>query len=222
MTQEAGGAESGAAQLAPLHDLLRSGRPLTWLFAGDSITQGVQHTHGQRSWVEHLHERLRFQFGRPSDVVVNTGMSGWTAPMVLGEYDHLIGRFDPHVVSIALGMNDAGIGPGGREVFREAIDELTARSAQRGAFVVLHTPNAIAPGSFLAPDEVGAYAQLVRDVAAARGVLLVDHHAFWKAAFTDQPPYPWLDEPVHPGAAGHRQMADLTLSTLGLGPLEDW
>ncbi len=103
-----------ADQATPLHDLLRSGVPLTWVFAGDSITQGVQHTHGRRSWFEHVHERVRFQLGRPMDVLVNTGISGWTAPLVLSEFDHLIGRFDGHVVSIALGMNDVGIGPGGR------------------------------------------------------------------------------------------------------------
>ena len=141
---------------------------------------------------------------------------------MLGEFEHLIGRFDGHVVSIALGMNDVGIGPGGREDFRAAMDELTTRAAERGAFVVLHTPNAIAPGSFLDPAEVGAYAELVREVASAREVLLVDHYAHWEATFEGKPPYRWLDEPVHPGAAGHRQMADLTLTTLGLGPLEDW
>lgn len=211
-----------ADQATPLHDLLRSGVPLTWVFAGDSITQGVQHTHGRRSWFEHVHERVRFQLGRPMDVLVNTGISGWTAPLVLSEFDHLIGRFDAHVVSIALGMNDVGIGPSGREDFRDAMDALTARAAERGAFVVLHTPNAIAPGSFLDPAEVGAYAQLVRDVAAAREVTLIDHHAYWEQEFGGKPPYRWLDEPVHPGAAGHRRLADLTLSTLGLGPLEDW
>ena len=49
--------------------LRMSDQPMTWVFAGDSITQGVFHTHGARSWVEHVHERLRWQLGRLHDDV---------------------------------------------------------------------------------------------------------------------------------------------------------
>lgn len=36
-----------------------SGPPVTWVFLGDSITQGVVHTHGHRGYVEHFAERVR-------------------------------------------------------------------------------------------------------------------------------------------------------------------
>jgi hypothetical protein len=59
----------------------------------------------------------------------------------------------------------------------------------------------------------------VRELAAETGVLLVDHEAYWLARFADEDPLAWLDNPAHPNAVGHREMADHTLRTLGLGEL---
>lgn len=200
---------------------LAAGRPLTWVFAGDSITQGVKHTYGQRCWAELVSERIRWELGRPLDVCINTGVSGWTAPAVWRHFDHLIGRFAPDVVSVALGMNDCCDGPPGRAGFADALGEIAhtalALGDQRPVCLVLHTPNAIAGGAWNDPAEVGAYADIVRDLAAETGAVLVDHHRHWQERFAGGEPWPWLDEPVHPNAAGHRAMADLTLSALGLG-----
>lgn len=33
-----------------------SDAPITWVMAGDSITQGVLHTYGARSWVEYFYD----------------------------------------------------------------------------------------------------------------------------------------------------------------------
>lgn len=203
----------------PLSNLVSSSAPLDWVFTGDSITQGVSHTHGERCWVEHVHERIRYELGRPLDAIVNTGIAGWTAPQVLGEFDRLVGRFDPDVVSIALGMNDCMGGRPGRPHFAAALGRLVRQSQELGAQVVLHTPNTIALGAANIDTEVAAYAQLVRDVAADYDVPLVDHHTHWAREYHGGPPLPWLDEAVHPNGAGHRAMADLTLTTLGLGSL---
>ena len=46
-----------------------SGPPVTWVFLGDSITQGVAHTHGRRGYVEHFAERVRGELGRRGDAV---------------------------------------------------------------------------------------------------------------------------------------------------------
>ena len=52
-----------------------AGPPVTWVFLGDSITQGVRHTRGRRGYVEHFAERVRGELGRRSDAVVNSGVS---------------------------------------------------------------------------------------------------------------------------------------------------
>ncbi len=196
-------------------ELLSSSRALTWVFAGDSITQGIRHTWGARAWVEHVHERVRWELGRWSDAVVNTGVAGWTAPDVLGEFDVLVGRFRPDVVSIALGMNDTMGGHDGLGRFAGSLSQLVRRSEGLGAVVVLHTPNTVSW------DDVGfvlpAYAQAVHDVGVACGVPVVDHHARWSARFDDQPAHEWLDDGVHPNAEGHRQLAAAFFETVGLG-----
>ena len=193
--------------------------PMTWVFTGDSITQAVLHTHGARGWVEHLQERIRWQLDRLQDVVINTGVSGWTAPLVLDHYEHLIGRFSPDVVSVSLGTNDAKTADVAG--FTTALGELARRAVASGAQLILHTPVTMSLSASQQHPLLGAFAEGVRDVAFESGALLVDHYAHWQAAFVDAEPLAWLDDPRHPNAAGHLEMADLTLRQIGLGPLTD-
>jgi lysophospholipase L1-like esterase len=199
-------------------DLLTVNRPLTWVFTGDSITQGIRHTWGARAWVEHVHERVRWERGRWPDGIVNTGVAGWAAPDVLDRFDVLVGRFRPDVVSIALGMNDSMAGPRGLPRFVTSLTALVDASAALGAVVVLHTPNTVGWEVANEAGDVAGYAQGVRDVAAARGVQVVDHHARWRDRFGGDPPHPWLDDGVHPNAEGHRQLAAAFFEAVGLGP----
>ena len=73
----------------------------TWVFTGDSITQGVHHTHGSRSWVELVSERVRWELSRVQDIVVNSGVSAWTAPEISADFEYLVGRFAPQVLSVS-------------------------------------------------------------------------------------------------------------------------
>ncbi|GAA1933968.1 SGNH/GDSL hydrolase family protein [Kitasatospora viridis] len=196
-----------------------SAEPMTWVFAGDSITQGVLHTRGARSWPEHVGERIHWQLDRLTDAVINTGVSGWRARDVLAHYDHLIGRYHPDVLSISLGTNDARAGQAGLDEFRDSLREIVRRSA--GARIVLHTPAVVALAGRAARSELPAYCQAVREMAAETGALLVDHEAYWLAAFPDGEAFAWLDDPAHPNAVGHRKMADHTLRVLGLGELDE-
>lgn len=197
-----------------------SDSPMTWLFTGDSITQAVFHTHGARGWVEHCHEHIRGGLGRLEDVVINTGMSGWTAPMVLERYDHLVARFRPDVVSIALGTNDAHVDdPGGPEDFEATMRDMVTRSQQIADQVVVHTPAGIAWSGRERRPDLEAYAAGVRRLARDLDVPLVDHAAHWFTAypacrFGNTEPLGWLDDAIHPNADGHRVMADLAIATL--------
>ncbi|MEJ6004912.1 SGNH/GDSL hydrolase family protein [Paucibacter sp. AS339] len=196
--------------------------PLVWVFAGDSITQGVLHTYGARCWVEHLHERLRWQLDRFLDTIINSGMSGWSAPEVLEKFDHLIGRYSPQVVSLSLGTNDCLQGDAGLPEFKSAMLALVEKSQQLGATVILQTPALVTSSAPPTRRQfLPIYANAVRELAARQGCPLVDHEAHWKVKFGAQDPIAWMDDHTHPNAVGHANMAQLILETLGIGRLSD-
>ncbi|WP_051467218.1 SGNH/GDSL hydrolase family protein [Actinomadura oligospora] len=192
--------------------------PMTWVATGDSITQAVEHTHGARGWVEHLHERIRWQLERLTDVVVNTGVSGWSAADVLAAHDRLIGRFEPDVLSVSLGTNDCLAGEDGLPEFRDAMHRIIA-GASPHTQIVLHTPVLVGVSGRDRRAALPAYCQAVREISMETGALLVDHEAHWLAHHGTDDPIPWLDDPAHPNATGHLHMANHTLQTLGLGNL---
>lgn len=191
--------------------------PLTWVFAGDSITQGIVHTHGQRGWVEILAEHIRWSMGRLDDVVINTGMSGWTAPMVLERFDHLIGRFNPGVVSLSLGTNDAYCEYDDLGACEASLRELVERSRALGAHVVMHGLLDGVAGFEKRRPRWDDFVACVSEVAASEGVLFVDHTTHWRERFAEWEPIAWMDDDIHPNAVGHRHLAMLTAKTLGLG-----
>ncbi|MEU7019485.1 SGNH/GDSL hydrolase family protein [Streptomyces sp. NPDC046203] len=195
--------------------------PMTWVAAGDSITQGVLHTHGARGWVEHVHERVGWQLGRTTDVLVNSGVSGWTAVDVLASYEWLIGRFRPDVLSVSLGTNDCLAGEAGLPAFRDAMRAIVERARTAGGTqIVLHTPLVVGFSGRARRAAMPAYCQVVRELAAESGALLVDHEAYWIAHHGTEDPMAWLDEAAHPNGAGHLEMANHALRTMGLGELE--
>ena len=194
-----------------------AGPPVTWVFLGDSITQGVTHTHGHRGYVEHFAERVRGELDRRGDAVVNSGVSGATTEDLLAEFHWRAGRFAPDVVFVMFGTNDMVAGVDGVRGFRFRLDQIVQRSRDVGATVVLQTPPPVATAGDRTPELAAAYAAAVRDVGADLGVLVVDHAAAWQAAGDgDKAPEGWLDDAVHPGARGHHELTLTLLDALGL------
>ena len=197
-----------------------SGPPVTWVFLGDSITQGVKHTHGHRSYVEHFTERVRGELGRRGDAVVNSGVSGATTEDLLPEFHWRAGRFAPDVVFVLFGTNDMVAGEDGVRGFRYRLDQVVQRSRDVGATVVLQTPPPVVDEGQRNPRLLALYAQAVREVADDLGVLLVDHAAAWQAAAAgagaEVAPSGWLDDAFHPGARGHHEMTLTLLAALGV------
>lgn len=198
-------------------DALVTGPPITWVFAGDSITQAVVHTHGERGYVEHVCEVVRHGAGRAGDAVVNSGVSGWTAADLLPEFHWRIGRFAPDVVFLMFGTNDCRSGADAVREFRYNLDQILGRSRDTGAVVVLQTP----PAVLVAQDEGGLhaafddYVDAVRALAADRGAMLVDHAAQWAQQGPDVLAAR-MDDPIHPGPEGHRALARTVLDGIGM------
>lgn len=188
--------------------------PTTWLFVGDSITQGVLHTHGARSFVEHCAEAIRWEHGRLRDVVVNAGVSGWKVPDVLADFDFRVSRWAADVVVVMLGTNDAKAGPDGVAAFEAQLSELVARILATGAKLVLQVPPPLR-GEPSGRSAMPAYAAAVRAVAARESLPLVDHDLDWSQNLPDGGlDDGWLADDIHPNAVGHERMARQVLDVL--------
>jgi acyl-CoA thioesterase I len=206
LSRSHGAARQHLADDAEISARLDDTRPLTWVFVGDSITHGVG-TDGWRSFVEHFAERVRTELGRVDDVVINTGISGNQTEDVLAGFDARVRRFHPDVVVVMLGTNDSVAGPAGRDVFRQHLDRIVERVRGLGAVPVLQVPPPVDTSAATERADLGGYADIVREVAAAREAVLVDHRAHWLRAGGGQAPPQWLDDEIHPNARGHLEMA---------------
>jgi lysophospholipase L1-like esterase len=152
------------------------------------------------------------------DVVINTGISGDRTGGLLADLDWRVLRFQPHVASIMLGMNDCTAGPDGRETFRTNLQALVDHVRAVKAIPLLHTPNTIYTANAAGREDLPAYADIVRQVAAAGQVPLVDHWTYWEKTKPNQEDLlPWLeDKSIHPGVYGHRAFARELFRVLGI------
>lgn len=191
-------------------------KPAKWLFYGDSITHGAVHTFGKRDYTEHFSERVRTELGRTQDIVIKTAISGNTTRDLLATFDWRVGAFRPDVVFLMIGMNDCSTG---RNIalgeFRENLELLIRKIGELGGETVLQTTCPILPGG--APDREGnfpAFMNAIREVAAERSLLLVDHEAFWQAHADKH--YYWMSNTFHPNGEGHLAFAHELFRKIGI------
>jgi acyl-CoA thioesterase I len=201
-----------------IKDLLASKKPAVWVFAGDGITLGARHTGGQRNYCEHFAEEIRFGLGRHLDVVINTSAHEETSRSLLEDLEWRALRFQPAVVSVMIGLNDAAIGPTGRGEFRKNLEHIVECIRAEQAIPLLHTPPWIDLDRAPTHADVRAYVQVVREVSHDLDVPCVDHWTFWKEIATIEPVgTKWLtSDGLNPTAAGHRAMAELLFQCLDI------
>lgn len=203
-----------------IQKMLSSKEPIIWLFTGNSITHGALHTNGFRSYSEHFAELIRYEKRRMRDFVINTGISGAFVPELVNDFDHRIKRFYPGIVSVMIGMNDAGKGEKGRDTFRIYLSTLIDKIREIGAIPVLHTPNPVYPyhKSSEARKDLPNYTEIIRNLAAEKRIILVDHYRHWQETKkSDEELLLWInDRSIHPNEFGHREFAKLLFKSLGL------
>jgi len=213
------------ADATRLRALLDEGVPLNWVLTGDSITHGLIHTQGARSYAEHLHELIRGDLTRVQDVLVNTAISGWRVVQLLKDFDRRVAAWRPHVVTLMIGTNDcsttAASGVLEPAAFAASVTEFVTRVRDLGAIPVLQTPPMIDPLNAPERARIAEFAQAIRDVAAAQGTVLVDQYARFAELGADKTngvPWAFMGDPFHPNAAGHAVLALGLAEALGLAP----
>ncbi len=208
---------SGASgDLEKISALLDKKEPNIWLFTGDSITHGVKHTHGERSYPEIFQERVRYEIRRYRDVVINTGISGHTTENLLQDFDWRVSHFRPSVVSFMLGTNDCARQKVLPETYYQNLRTLVSKIRSMDAVPVMHTPNTIisekAPERQSLPD----YITLIRQVALEDGVIVVDNYKHWYQTDEVTVHGKWLNDALHPNGTGHREIAHELFKSLGI------
>jgi len=112
-----------------------------WVMAGDSITAQHLHSNYFEAFCFARYPELTFAFR-------NSGVGGHTIPSTLARFDYDVAAWKPTVISVELGMNDAG--RFSREEFLKNMNTWLERVKSVPARPVIFTPSAVNDGSLLA------------------------------------------------------------------------
>ena len=89
---------------------LKNGEHVTIVAFGDSNTEITFHTDGRMNWVGLLDEAIFETYGNGASTLINSGKCGSSCQEGLQRLDRDVIRFDPDLVILAFGMNDATCG----------------------------------------------------------------------------------------------------------------
>lgn len=197
---------------------IKSGKKVTIVALGDSITELTWHTRGHLNWVGLLQEALFETYGRNRCWVINSGRCGDRAEYGLARLAEDVYRFQPDLVIISYGMNDAGGGEAYLPTFRKSMIRLIREIREKtGADILLRTPNPVfgQPTALTAVEVPGTcnarYAREIVKIAKREKCVVVDHYRKWKeleklnGTIPEEPNHPWLymSDSIHPGFQGH-------------------
>lgn len=205
---------------------LAAGEHVTIIALGDSNTEVTFHTRGRMNWVGLLREAIFEAYGNGVCTFINSGVCGATADSSLPRLERDVLRFDPDLVVIALGMNDAGRGEAGLPAFVETLRTIAKRIREHnGAEILLRTSNPVVAGHGVPLPEGAApgkpyetearplrkYAEATVRLAEELGCPVADHHRLWseqtfrvKHAVADPTGlWPRMGDSIHPGWGGH-------------------
>lgn len=168
--------------------------PMTRIVAiGSSNTAKGYHCDGQYNWFDWLDVGLSQWWGR-KHITINAGVSGQTCRQCLDRFDRDVALFQPHVVLVTVGGNDADPG---KQIspaqFRKDLTEMVDRiEAIPQCVAVLQTYYSF-DIERMTGEEGGrarlfpAYMQIVRTVAGDKGVVLIDQLSRWERLRTSDP-----------------------------------
>lgn len=222
---------------------LSSTKPKTWLFVGDSITQGAKHTRGGRDFSQHFRERLG-ELGRNEDVVINSGIGGGSFSYFLPRFDERVTRFHPDAIFIMFGTNDAIRGKEGIQQFNNELEEFVAKTRETGIkTIILQTTIPMIPvnpemsinlaqwadpklregklrGLSTRLANIEEYAEETKIAAVRLNLPIVDNWAAFKSAGLNLGQL--MDGGFHPNEFGHILIAHTIFRTCGMWDDSSW
>ena len=203
----------------PLHAAEPAAFPLkdgdVWVMAGDSITAQHLHSNYVEAFCYARYPKLTFAFR-------NSGVGGHTIPSTLARFDYDVAGWKPTVVSVELGMNDAGGTP--TDKFVSNMGTMVARIKAAGARPVILSASPVndgmGAGKFAARNaRLDEYATALKPFCEKETVPYADQfHALvdvWAKNKQDAGGINLTGDAVHPGAPGQLMMAAALLKALG-------
>lgn len=188
---------------------LAGGGPLKIVVYGTSLT-------ASGAWVSRMNTWLGAEYPGKITLIIS-GLSGRNSATGLAQLESKVLAHNPDVVFIEFAMNDAFLYSDGtpqlgvedaRANLLAMIDAIKSHNAQ--AEIILQTMNTVwdSPSgsnqsATLRPN-LAAYYQMYREVAAARGLMLIDHHPNWDALQRNDPStfQGYVPDGVHPNSEG--------------------
>lgn len=133
-------------------------------------------------WFDWLDLGIKQTYGRVHHCI-NAGLGGDTSRGLLLRFDEDVALYQPHIVFITVGGNDAKPDSGiDAKEFQRNLHQLHTNVQGLGARVIFQT--------YYSADVVGleqahgsrflAFMDVIREVAAETGAILVDHHRRWE------------------------------------------
>lgn len=193
---------------------LKSGETVRVVCFGDSVTGLYYHSGGRRTYTDMLGIALRKAVANADVSMINAGFSGNTAAAGLKRIQRDVISQKPDLVTVMFGLND--MTRRSLTQYRENLVEIVERCRAAGSQVLLCTPNAVTDTASRPTAKLVQYCDVMREVAAAKGVLLCDTYAaFAELRETDRRRWRLtMSDSIHPNMGGHRFIAEQIAKSL--------
>ena len=197
---------------------------LTWLFMGDSITHGAIATSGYDSLPQLFEKYVRGELDRSQDTVVNTAVYATDTKRTLANIAQRMDKYQPDVVALMLGTNDAK--PALNipiDDYEENIEEMIDRIRRINPEAVIILRSLIHTWDANHQANVPAYSERLREIAQEDGNILFIDQFTWTTDYMET--YPWLKttggnymyfDALHPDANGQLLLFRQFLKETGL------
>lgn len=199
---------------APFLEDIRNGQQKTIVMMGTSLTDGM-------IWVDEMEAWLKSEATNSANVdVYNVAIGGQSSVGGITDQLPLAKAANPDVVFIEYAINDAYTPysvtlQDSKDNLNYIIDELQAQNPD--VEIVLETMNNPDGDPLADRPDYAAYYQGYRDIAQARGLILIDHLPNWLDLYNTDPTtwHAYVTDGVHPhGAAANAMILQEIQDTL--------
>ncbi len=214
---------SRQGNLAKTMAKIKSGKPVTIVCWGDSVTAGGNASSPDKVYVKVFERMLKAKFPKANITVINESVGGssslnWLRPDKYPfqgngfcDFEQRVAVHNPDLVTMEF-VNDSGYTP---EMLDEAYTDIKARMERLGAEYILITPHFTAPvwmgiTDMRATAEIRSYVFYALEGAKKNGYGIADASSRWAHLGKEGIPYITLlgNTLNHPNDYGHRMFAE--------------